>query len=51
MRNRGGEFLRHLVALRLVGGKKDVPRGGRGGVEGDADVGGVFLFENRRAAC
>jgi hypothetical protein len=48
VRNRGGEFLRHLIALRLIGRKKNVPRRGRGGVEGDADVGGVFLFENRQ---
>ena len=42
----GGEFLGHLVALRLVGGEFDVARSGCGGVEGDADVGGVFLFED-----
>ena len=32
------EFLRHLLALRLVGGEFDVARGRRGGVEDDGEV-------------
>jgi hypothetical protein len=46
MRDGGGEFLRHFIALRLVGRVFDVARSRRGGVEGDADMGGIFLFEN-----
>jgi hypothetical protein len=46
VRDGGGEFLRHFIALGLVGGVFDVARGGRGSVEGDADVGGLLLFEN-----
>ncbi len=42
----GGEFLRHCVALGFVGGVFDVARGGRGRIEGDAEVRGVFLFQD-----
>lgn len=42
----GGEFFGHFVALGFVGGVFDVARGGRGGVEGDAEVGGFFFFED-----
>ena len=46
MRNRGGELFRHGVPLRLVGREKDVPRGGRRGIERDADVRGGLFFED-----
>ncbi len=46
--NRGGEFLGHLVTLCLVGRVFDVTRSGCGGVEGDADVRRVFLFEDEQ---
>ena len=40
-----GEFLGHFVALCLVFGVNDVPRGGFFGVEGYADVGRVVVVD------
>ncbi len=48
--NGGGKLLGHFLALRLVGGKFDVARGGRVGVEDDGEMGGRLLgqeFEER----
>ena len=42
----GGELFGHFVALGFVGGVFDVARGGCGSIEGDAEVGGVFLFQD-----
>lgn len=46
VRDGGGEFLRHLVALGLVGRVFDVAGRGCGGVESHADVRGELLFED-----
>ena len=45
------EFLRHRVALRLVGLEFLVPRGRRVGVEDDGEMGRVEAVDAGRAAC
>ena len=48
VRDGGGEFLWHLVALRFVSRIAEVARRRRGGVEGDADVARLLFFEDEQ---
>ena len=46
LRNCCGKLLGHFIALRLVGGKSNVSRRWCRGVEGHAQMRGLFLFKN-----
>lgn len=46
LRNCGEQFLGSGIALGLVGGKFDVARGGCLSIERDAEVSGIFLFDD-----